>query len=85
VVLPVDSPILHSNFQYAYETRPNAHLEPVKWELHKLQIKQARAIQALKTRKWYQRATPIQNELWYLEAAMADTQQQLQRLTFQGV
>lgn len=54
IVLPEDSPILQSNFQYAYDTRPNAHLEPVKWELHKLQIKHQRKAQALRNRAWWQ-------------------------------
>lgn len=84
VVLPVDSPILQSNFQYAYDPRPASHLEPVKWELHKLQIKHARAVQALKTRKWYQSGKAAQDQLWYLEAAMEDTKQALQRLQLAG-
>jgi hypothetical protein len=99
VVLPSDSPILQSNFQYAYDTRPNAKLEPVKWEMHKLQIKHQRTVQALKQRPWYKpvaklvepgddgkprtricSTSTLQSELWYLEAAMEDTRQQLQRL-----
>lgn len=80
IVLPEDSPILQSNFQYAYQTRPNAHLEPIKWELHKLSIKHARALKKLKTAKWYQPVASTQAELMYLEAAIADTQQSLQRL-----
>jgi len=99
VVLPEDSPILQSNFQYAYETRPNAHLEPVKWELHKLAIKHGRKLNALRHRPWWKPiasltepgpdGTPktrfcstgtLQEELRYLEAAIEDTKQSLQRL-----
>jgi hypothetical protein len=84
VVLPEDSPILQSNFQYAYQTRPATRLEPVKWELHKLSIKHARAVEQLKTRKWYQSSSAAQDQLWYLEAAIADTRQTLQRLQMAG-
>jgi hypothetical protein len=84
VVIPEDSPILQSNFQYAYQTRPNAALEPVKWELHKLSIKHARAIEQLKTRKWYQSSSAAQDQLWYLEAALTDTRHELQRLQLAG-
>jgi hypothetical protein len=53
VVLPEDAPILQSNFQYAYQTRPNAYLEPLKWEMHKLQLKHQRKSQALQKRPWW--------------------------------
>lgn len=53
VALPEASPVLQSDFQYAFEPRPDAKLEPVKWELHKLQIKHGRKIQALRHRPWY--------------------------------
>lgn len=55
VVLPVSSPILASDFQYAFEQRPRAVLEPIKWELHKVQIKRERMIDAFKRRPWYAR------------------------------
>lgn len=103
VALPVESPVLQAKFQYALEPRPGPHLAPLEWEMHKLQIKRDRTIQALKQRPWWQPigaiqepgedGTPVrricstaalQNELWYLEAAMADTQQEMQRLTLQA-
>ena len=80
VVLPEDSPILQSNFQYAYQTRPNAYLEPAKWEIHKLTIKLNREYQALKMKKWYQRGRPHQERIYYLEAAMEDAKQSLNRI-----
>ena len=80
VVLPEDSPILQSNFQYAYQTRPNAYIEPLKWEMHKLQVKHQRATQALRTRKWYQSSSKTVETLQYLEAAMEDTRQSIGRL-----
>ncbi len=53
LVLPEGTPILSSNFQYAFETRPRAHEDPIRWELHKLEIKRARMIEALKTKPWW--------------------------------
>jgi hypothetical protein len=79
IVMPEASPLLRSNFRYALEPRPAATLEPLKWELHKLQIKHARVVQALKTRKWWQPASSTQAQLWYLEAALDDAHQQLRR------
>lgn len=53
LVLPEAAPILQSNFQYAFETRPRAHEDPVQWELHKLEIKRARVIDGLKRKPWW--------------------------------
>lgn len=52
IVLPEASPVLASKFQYAFETSPRKALEPLKWELHKAQIKHQRVVQALKTAPW---------------------------------
>jgi hypothetical protein len=102
VALPEESPVLQSQFQYAFDARPSGYLEPIKWELHKLSIKRDRTVQALKQRPWWQPIGAIQepdetgtirrricstgqlqNELWYLEAAIQDTQQHLQRVAWQ--
>lgn len=48
LVIPETAPVLQSNFQYAFETRPHAHDEPLKWELHKIDIKRARLVDGLK-------------------------------------
>src|SRR6185369_9655119 len=48
LVLPEAAPVLQSNFQYAFQTRPAAYTETVKWDLHKLDIKRQRIIEALK-------------------------------------
>ena len=48
VVLPVESPVLDSKFQYAFEVSPRRVLEPLKWELHKAQVKRERRVAALK-------------------------------------
>lgn len=53
IALPEASPVLQSNFQYAFDMRPDAHQEPLKWELHKLQIKHQRKTEALRRRAWY--------------------------------
>lgn len=50
VVLPESSPILKENFQYAFQQKPDAHLEPIKWELHKTEVKRSRLMKALTTR-----------------------------------
>lgn len=49
IVLPEASPILSAKFQYAFEPSKRGELEPLKWELHKAEIKRARTIEALKT------------------------------------
>ena len=53
VALPEASPLLQGGFQYAFEPRPDAVLEPIKWELQKLQIKRGRKLDALRRRPWY--------------------------------
>jgi len=53
LVLPEEAPVLSSGFQYAFEPRPGAREEPLKWELHKLDIKRQRLIEALKRKpRW---------------------------------
>ncbi len=47
LVLPEASPILQESFQYAFDPRPDQHLAPMQWELHKLGIKKQRIAQAL--------------------------------------
>lgn len=47
LVLPVASPVLQESFQYAFDPRPDSHLAPIQWELHKLGVKQSRVTQAL--------------------------------------
>jgi hypothetical protein len=99
VALPEASPVLQSKFQYAFETRPSAYEAPLQWELHKLQVKRDRTIQALRERPWWQpvgailepgpdgqmkkricSTSTLQHELMWLDAALADTQQELARL-----
>lgn len=52
IVLPEASPVLSAKFQYGFEKNPRADLEPLKWELHKAEVKRGRTIQALKTAPW---------------------------------
>lgn len=80
VHLPLGSPILSSDFQYAFQTRPRAALEPLRWELHKYQIKHTRAVTALKTARWWHRRKATQESVWHYEAVMADLQEQMGRL-----
>lgn len=81
VVLPEASPVLASDFQYAFQDRPRAHLEPLKWDQHRYTVKRDRAIHALRDAKWYQRMKPLQDAVWQYEALVADTQDQLGRVT----
>lgn len=53
IALPEESPVLQSNFQYAFETRPSAFVAPIQWELHKLQVKRDRMVAALRERPWW--------------------------------
>lgn len=101
VALPQDSPVLQANYQYAFDARPSGHLAPIEWQLHKLQIKKERTVQALSGRPWWlpvvavQEPGPdgktvrrvcstsaLQSDLAYLNAAIADTQQELQRVAW---
>lgn len=52
VVLPEASPVLAAGFQYAFEPSPRRALEPLKWELHKAEIKLTRRLDALKRARW---------------------------------
>ena len=60
LVLPESSPVLQENFQYAFDPKPDTHLEPLKWELHKLGIKKNRNLQALVGAEWWQPLVPVQ-------------------------
>ena len=53
LVLPVASPVLSAKQQYAFQPSPRRQLEPLKWELHKVQAKITRRYEALKQyRAW---------------------------------
>lgn len=53
LILPEGTPVLNSPFQYAFESRPASHQEPIKWEMHKLDIKRARLLEGLKRKpRW---------------------------------
>ena len=79
VALPEESPVLQSDFQYAFQTRPRAVLMPLQVELGELQHKREKAIQALKKTPWYRPASSTRAELEYLDAAITDAQQALGR------
>jgi hypothetical protein len=49
VVLPEASPVLSAQFQYGFQPSPRRVLEPMRWELHKAEMKRNRMIDALKT------------------------------------
>lgn len=53
IALPEASPVFQGDFQYAFEVRPDAKLEPAKWALHKLKVKHQRKVSALCKRPWY--------------------------------
>ena len=80
VVLPEASPILGSDFQYAFQQRPRAALEPLKWEAHKITVKRARALTLLRTAKPWTRTGPAKQELAFLDAWDADVHEQMARI-----
>ena len=80
VSLPEASPVLQSPFQYAFQPRPRAKEEPLKWEVHKLTVKRERAVVALKNRPWWKPAGPLTSTLQYAEAALEDAREALGRL-----
>jgi hypothetical protein len=53
LVLPEAAPVLQSAFQYAFQSRPASYVEPLKWELHKIDVKHARIVDALKKRSTF--------------------------------
>lgn len=80
IVLPSASPILASNFQYAFQTRPRASLEPLRWDLHRFSIKRNRALDALvRAKPWTPRGA-LRQDLARYDALLADTQDQMQRM-----
>lgn len=80
LVLPEDSPILSSPFQYGFQQRPRAALEPLKWDLHKVQVKTNRQMQALVDRRFWQRKGPMVEELARLQVWSQDISEQMQRI-----
>jgi hypothetical protein len=81
LVFPEASPVLQADWQYAFDPKPhNQHVEHLKWDAHKYGIKRERAIAALKTKRVWQRAKPLQEELWRIEAYQLDVQDALQRV-----
>jgi hypothetical protein len=82
VALPVDSPVLQSDFQYAFDVRPRASLVPLQIELHKLTAKRDKQIRKLMTRAWWEPVGSTQARIRELDAEILDTQQALQRLSY---
>lgn len=80
LVLPVDSPVLQSNFQYAFQPRPASFVEPLKWDLHRFQVKASREMAKLRQAKPWTPTTQIKRDLERYEALIADTQEQMQRM-----
>jgi hypothetical protein len=60
LVLPVSSPVLSASFQYAFEPSPRRQLDPLKWDLHKAQVKRERTVLALKTAARWKPWTTVQ-------------------------
>ena len=80
VVLPEASPVLASNFQYAFQPRPMAALEPLKWEAHKVGVKRERLTRALIDAPWWKRRAKDKRELLRLACWQQDIQEQMARL-----
>ncbi len=84
IALPEISPVLQSTFQYAFQQRPAAKLDPLKWTVHKMTVKRERAVAALKNRPWWKPAAELQSTLWYAEAALEDAKAVLHRAQMGG-
>lgn len=96
LILPEGTPVLDSPFQYAFESRPRSHEEPLKWEMHKIEIKRARLMEGLKRKsRWSpfvilpdttnggtERLTTgqVQEQLFQLDAMAADQHDVLARM-----
>ena len=80
IVLPEASPILAADFQYAFDPRPRAKLEPLRWDLHRIHVKRERAIATLRGAAWWQPMHQTKDELSHLDAWAADVQEQVGRL-----
>ena len=80
LVLPVDSPVLQSNFQYAFQPRPASFVEPLKWDLHRYQVKASRELAKLRAAKLWTPTGTIKRDLERYEALIADTQDQMRRM-----
>lgn len=80
IALPEASPVLQADFQYGFEPRPKAPLEPLKWEAHKLTVKRTRALKALREAKWWQRTAAVKDELWSLDARQLDLEDEMGRI-----
>lgn len=79
IVLPVESPILTSSWQYAKGVRPGAGDEILKWDVHRYGVKHQRALTALRDAGRWTPKRPLQEALVRSEAFLADAQEQLQR------
>ena len=82
-MLPEASPILSSDFQYAFDPRPRAAVEPLKWDQHRYTIKRERAVAALRVAPWWMPTSKLRADLWHWDALLADTQEQIGRLQAQ--
>lgn len=80
LVLPESSPVVQSDFQYAFQPRPRAHLEPLKWDAHRFSVKRERAVQQLRTLPPWKSKRALNEELAQLDALIADTQEQIHRV-----
>jgi hypothetical protein len=78
--LPESSPVLNSDFQYAFQPRPRAALEPLKWEAHKVGIKRQRLTEQLINAPFWKRRKADREELLRLSCWAQDVQEQMSRL-----
>lgn len=70
LTIPEASPVLSSNFQYAFQPRPRQVLEQHKWDVHRFTVKRERTVGRLAHAKWWQ--------VGKLQAELADYEAQLQ-------
>lgn len=80
LVLPEETPVCAAPVTYPFETHPHAKLEPLKWDLHKVQVKTNRQMQRLVDRRFWQRKGPMVEELARLQVWSQDISEQMQRI-----
>lgn len=82
VLLPADSPVLQSDFQYAYETRPRACLLPLQVALHEETQKRDALVKTITQAPWYRPMRHARTALPYADARVIDAQQSIARAQY---
>ena len=80
VALPEASPLLSSDFQYAFEIRPRSQTVVMEWDQHRYTVKRERAIRQLTQVPWWRSTRRLREDLWTYEAHRDDAHEQIARM-----